>query len=121
MNRIVATLIFVSALVSAPIQNARRAAIAPDDCPTFSVACPDEVAREGKTYLVKLRMDGVEPTRKLSYKWSVSSGGEIVEGQGTPTLKVRCTHPEESITTTVEVGGLRSECPRMASCSFPVN
>ena len=121
MNRIVAPLVFLIALVSAPIQNARRSPVARDDCPTFSVTCPDEVAREGKTYLVKLHMEGVESTKKLSYKWSVSSGGEIVEGQGTPILKVRCTHPGEGITTTVEVGGLRSECPKMASCSFPVN
>jgi hypothetical protein len=120
MNRIVAPLVFLIALVSVTIQKARRSPVAHDDCPSFSVACPDEIAREGKTYLVKLRMDGVESTKNLSYKWSVSSGGEIVDGQGTPTLRVRCTHPEESITTTIEVGGLRSECPKMASCTFPV-
>jgi hypothetical protein len=121
MNRFVAPLIFAIALVSVPTRRVTRSSTARDDCPKLLIACPDEVPREGKSYLVKLRVEGAARTSKLTYKWSVGGGGgEIVEGQGSPTLKVRCTHPEQTITTTVEVGGLPKQCANVASCSFSV-
>jgi len=91
-----------------------------DDCPKLTITCPDELPKSGKTYLVKVRVEGADPTKKLSYKWSVSSG-EIVDGQGTSILKVRFTKPWESLTATVEVGGLPTNCENTASCTFVVS
>ena len=121
MNLYFRALVLSMALLMAPAGRVTLAPIALDVCPTVSVICPDEIPREGRTYLVTLRVAGVDPAKKLSYKWSVSKGGEIVDGQGTHTVKIRCTHPEESLTATVEVGGLPSECGNIASCSFPVS
>jgi len=121
MNSLFTVLFILTTLLLAPTGRTTLASTALDDCPKLSIACPDEVPREGRIYIVKLRVEGVDPARKLTYKWSVSKGGEIVEGQGTPTLKVRCTHPEESLTTSVDVGGLDEHCTSSASCSFWVS
>ena len=122
MNRIVALAVFALALVIAATGHATRPSIAHDDCPKVLITCPDEVPREGRTYLVKVRVESADRAMTLSYKWSVDGGGgEILSGQGTSTLKVRCTHPENTITTTVEVGGLPRQCVNAASCSFSVS
>jgi len=122
MKQIVALAVLAVASVIVPTGNATQGSVARNDCPKVFVTCPDEVPREGGTLLVKVHVEGTDPATKLSYKWSVrGGGGEIVSGQGTPTVKVRCTHPERTTTTTVEVGGLPSQCLNTASCSFPVS
>jgi len=90
-----------------------------DGCPKLLITCPDELPEAGKTYAVTLRVQGADE-KKLSYKWSVSNG-EIVDGQGTPTLRVRFTKPETSFTATVEVGGLPPDCENTVSCTFAVS
>ena len=121
MKRIFKALVLSFALL---VVATARPALSPsvfNGCPKLLVDCADEVPRYGETYTVQLRVEGADPATKLSYKWSVGGGGgEIVEGQGTPTLKVRCTHPENTITTTVEVGGLPGDCENTASCTFSV-
>jgi hypothetical protein len=88
------------------------------DCPKVVVECPNELPESGKTYVVKARVEGADPNKELSYNWSVSSG-EIIEGQGTATIKVRGT--AESITATVEVNGFPVDCERVGSCTFMVS
>jgi PKD-like domain len=120
MNRIYKLLVLAIALAVVPYVSAINTAVAFDECPKLAVICPDELPESGKTYIVKLRVEGADPTKKLSYNWSVSSG-EIVDGQGTPTLKVRFSESEKSLTATVEVDGLPSNCGNSASCTFVVS
>jgi hypothetical protein len=111
---------FVFALLLAPSRHAFHTAGAREECPKLVITCPKEVPEFGKTYVVQVRVDGADSTKKLSYKWSVSSG-KIVDGQGTPTLKVRFSDAGESLTATVDVGGLPDGCETSASCSFVVS
>ena len=46
---------------------------------------------------------------KLTFNWTVS-GGEIIEGQGTPTIKVLYKNKGENLTATVEVRDYSSGC-----------
>ena len=88
----------------------------PGDCPKLLIACPTDVLETGKTYTVKLVVEGGKPKYDPIYIWSVQ-GGEIVEGQGIPTLKFRVTHPNEIVKAFVEVGGFNPYCERLATCS----
>src|SRR5260370_17684073 len=54
------------------------------------------------------------------YKWTVS-GGTITGGQGTDTITVDTAGKGgQTITATVELGGIDPSCGRTASCSTPV-
>jgi hypothetical protein len=90
------------------------------ECPKVIVECPTDIPEAGKSYTVKVRVEGDTSNQELSYNWSVSSG-EIIEGQGTSSLKIRISDPSKSVTATVEVNGLKLDCDRVASCSFVVN
>ena len=90
------------------------------DCPKLIVECPTDIPESGKTYTVKLRVEGVTSNQELTYSWSVSSG-EITEGQGTSSVKIRISDSSNSVTATVEVNGLKLDCDRVASCSFVVS
>ncbi len=120
MNAMYRLIVLSVALVITPLGLTDRTQIALDDCPKLEISCPDEVPESGKTYVVKLHVEGAHDPEKLSYKWSVSSG-EIIDGQGTPTMKVRFTEGGKTLTATVEVGGLPKNCPNTASCSFAVS
>jgi hypothetical protein len=89
------------------------------DCPKLIIECPTDITESGKTYTVNVRVEGDNSNEELSYNWSVSNG-EIVEGQGTSSLKIRISEPSKDVTATVEVGGLKVDCDRVASCSFVV-
>jgi hypothetical protein len=88
------------------------------DCPKLVIECPDEVPESGKPYVVRLKIIGGKPDQELTYNWSISSG-EIVEGQGTPSIKVLIK--DRSPTATVEVNGLPTDCEKVASCTFQVS
>ena len=70
----------------------------------------------GKTYVVKLLLEGGNPKDDMNYGWTVQ-GGEIVEGQGTRSLKVRINHPNEILKAWVSVGGINPYCEGTVSCS----
>lgn len=55
-------------------------------CPTIRIFCPD-TAIFGETVTFKASLTSVDPSAKLSYKWTVSAG-TITEGQGTASIKV---------------------------------
>ena len=59
---------------------------------------------------------GADPTKSLSYNWSVSSG-TINSGQGTPSITLTQPTDCQVMTATVEVTGLGSSCQNTASCS----
>src|SRR5215510_2018319 len=120
MTAVSALLFLVITLTVASAERTGSSPLAFADCPELLITCPDEVPETGKICVVKLRVEGVNPTTKLSYKTSVSSG-EIVDGQGTSTLKVRFTEPEKSLTATVAVAGLPNDCGNTTSCTFVVS
>jgi hypothetical protein len=76
-----------------------------EKCPTFNVA--SEVGKDGAgtaTFTVSPTRDG------LTYNWTASAGS-ITSGQGTRSAVVTDPTPGNTITATVEVGGLDASCP----------
>jgi len=112
---LVLVLVFVNAFVPSLISSHSW----DGDCPKLIVECPTDIPESGKTYTIKVRVEGDNSNEELSYNWSVSNS-EIVEGQGTSSLKIRISDPSKGITATVEVNGLKVDCDRAASCSFGV-
>jgi hypothetical protein len=87
-------------------------------CPTISVSCPNDHT-PGELLIYTAASRGGDPKAILTYHWTTSAG-TIVEGQGTPMIKVRVegwsTH-----TATLKVGGLHPSCATTASCSLPIH
>jgi hypothetical protein len=84
------------------------------DCPQISVSSPSEV-EVGKPLEFKASISRTKA--KLSYTWEVN-GGVLIEGQGTPTIKVNMTAElNKGVTATLRVGGLDAACATTASCS----
>ncbi len=85
------------------------------DCPTLSVTGPAGVTGPGETMTFTANVSGGSG-EAVTYNWSVSAG-TIVEGQGTPVIKVATT-PEMAggnVTATVDIGGVCEECLRTKS------
>lgn len=112
---LVLLLVFVKAFVPSPVSNHSLV----EDCPKVIVECPTEIPESGKIYTVKARVEGDNSDQEFTYGWSVSNG-EIVEGQGTSSLKFRISEPGKGVTATVEVNGIKLDCNRVGSCSFVV-
>jgi hypothetical protein len=89
----------------------------PENCPTIYIACPTQGPETGKTYTFSLNVQGEIIGRDLNYNWSVWNG-EIVDGQGTRTIKVRVNGPKRPITATAQVGGIQPGCNAVVSCVF---
>jgi hypothetical protein len=91
------------------------------DCGTLSVSGPAGVTNPGDTMTFTATVSGgsASPT----YNWSVSAG-TIESGQGTPSIVVRTARENagQTITATVDLGGLdpNCNCQRSASESGPV-
>jgi hypothetical protein len=84
------------------------------DCPAISITGPAGITSPGKTMTFTTH----EPIGlKGTYKWSVSKGGRIESGQGTPSIKVLTSTNLKisNITATVELSGLDATCPYTAS------
>ena len=110
---LVLVLVFVNAFLPSIVSSHSSVG----DCPKLTIECPTDIPESGKTYTVKVRVEGDNSNEELSYNWSVSNG-EIIEGQGTSSLKIRISDPGKGVTATVEVNGLKVDCDRVASCSF---
>ncbi len=85
-------------------------------CPPISVSCPDQVDA-GMPITFSSSVGGnANPT----YNWSVSAG-TISSGQGTSSITVDTMGlGGQTVTATLEVGGLAPSCARTASCSTSV-
>jgi hypothetical protein len=84
-------------------------------CPTISVSCPSEVDAGAPITITSSGGDG-----NVTYNWSISAG-TITSGQGTSSIVVDTTGlAGQSVTATLEVGGLDPSCSRTASCTTPV-
>jgi len=88
-------------------------------CPTVTVSCADQVQEGAPATFTARYMPGTPPVSP-TYNWTVSAG-TITSGQGTDTITVDTKGMGgQTITATVELGGLDPSCGRTASCSTPV-
>ena len=88
-------------------------------CPTVTVDCPSE-GNEGTPITFKAEYKPGTPPVSPTYNWTVSAG-TITSGQGTDTITVDTAGKGgQTITATVELGGLDPSCGRTASCSTPI-
>jgi hypothetical protein len=85
-------------------------------CPTVSVSCPSDVD-QGSPITFTASVGG---DMTVTYNWSVSAG-TISSGQGTSSITVdTATLGGQSVTATVELGGLDPSCSKTASCTTAV-
>jgi PKD domain-containing protein len=83
-------------------------------CPTVSVSCPSSVDLGSPITFSSTTADNV------TFNWSVSAG-TITSGQGTSSITVDTAGlGGQTVTATVELGGLDPACSRTASCSTSV-
>ena len=83
-------------------------------CPTVSVSCPSDVDQGSPITFSSSTADNV------TYNWSVSAG-TISSGQGTSSITVDTAGlGGQTVTATVELGGLDPSCSRTASCTTGV-
>jgi hypothetical protein len=87
----------------------------PLNCPQLILACPTDLLETGKTYTVKLHVEGGNPKDDGFYNWSVT-GAEIVGGQGTRGLVIRINQPNETVKVWVSLG-TNPYCDSVTSCS----
>jgi hypothetical protein len=80
-------------------------------CPTVSVSEPSSVTAPGGTMTFTANVSGGGDSA-VTYNWTVSQG-EIVSGQGTPTITVQTTPAMagSNVTATVNLGNLCTTCP----------
>ena len=83
-------------------------------CPTLNVSCPDSAQPGPVTFTANV--SGGPGTQ--TYNWSVSAG-TITSGQGTSSITVDAKGGQ-TITATVELGGLDPNCGRTASCTTQI-
>lgn len=85
-------------------------------CPTVSVSCPSQVdPGQPITFTASVSSDA-----NVTYNWSVSAG-TISSGQGTSTISVDTTGlGGQSVTATLEIGGVDPACARTASCTTAI-
>jgi hypothetical protein len=85
-------------------------------CPAVSVSCPADVDQGAP---ITFNASGAE-SMNVTYNWTVSAG-TISSGQGTSSITVDTAGiGGQSVTATVELGGLDPSCSRTASCTTSV-
>jgi hypothetical protein len=88
-------------------------------CPEISISCPTGEVPVGSPATVSVDVRG-GGNPSVTYNWSVSAG-TISGGQGTPSITIDTAGlGGQTVTATVEIGGLPPECDRTRSCSFTV-
>jgi len=87
-------------------------------CPTISSSCPSEVEQGASiTYTASV---GAGTPPATTYNWTVSAG-TITSGQGTTSITVSTDNlGGQSVTATLEVGGVDPSCGRTTSCTTAV-
>jgi len=77
-------------------------------CPVINLTAPPAPIKSGAAAIFTAQINGDKG--QTIYNWSVSSGA-IIEGQGTPTIKVDTNNLEDTaITATVTIGGWCPTC-----------
>jgi len=91
----------------------------PLTCPQVTVTCSDAVD-EGSPATFTANFSQGTPSVSETYNWTVSAG-TITSGQGTSSITVDTKGlGGQSVTATVEIGGVDPSCNRTASCTTPV-
>lgn len=92
------------------------------ECPSLSVSGPSGTTAPGDSMTFTANISGGS-CDNVTYNWTVSSG-TIVEGQGTPVIRVATTKEmaNSNVTATFTASGdcLCEDCPRTASGDGPV-
>jgi hypothetical protein len=88
-------------------------------CPNVGVICPERVElNEPVTFTSTLT--GGSGVTNPTYHWTVSAG-RIMDGQGTPSIRVDTNGlAGQTLTATVSVGGYTLDCSATCSVQFPV-
>ena len=87
-------------------------------CPQISSSCPDAVDQGQSITFTATVGPGTPPAS--SYNWTVSAG-TITSGQGTTSITVSTDNiGGQSVTATLEVGGVDPSCGRTTSCTTAV-
>ena len=81
-------------------------------CPTVNVMGPAGIVEAGQKARYSAHVEPIDQSWTLEYKWTLSEG-TIDSGQGTSQIEV--IQPDASLTVTVEIRGLPSGCPAVAS------
>jgi len=84
-------------------------------CPTLSITGPAGVTNAGETMTFTANVSGGSG-ETVTYTWTVDRG-TIIEGQGTPVIRVATTEDMAggSVTATVDIGGICDQCDTRAS------
>jgi hypothetical protein len=91
----------------------------PPTCPNVAIECPDKVV-VGEPLTFRSTVTGGSPAVRPIYNWTVSAG-QIIDGQGTDTIRVNTTGlAGQSITATLSMGGYTLECSANCTVQFPV-
>jgi len=87
-------------------------------CPTISSSCPDAVDQgQPITYTATV---GAGTPPATTYNWTVSAG-TITSGQGTTSITVSTDNiGGQSVTASLEVGGVDPSCGKTTSCTTAV-
>jgi len=87
-------------------------------CPTINSSCPDAVDQGTPITFSANVGPGTPPAS--TYNWTVSAG-TITSGQGTTSITVSTDNAGgQSVTATLEVGGVDPSCGRTTSCTTAV-
>lgn len=87
-------------------------------CPSISSSCPDSVDPGQPITFTATVGQGTPPA--TTYNWTVSAG-TITSGQGTTSITVATDNlGGQSVTATLEVGGVDPSCTRTTSCTTSV-
>ena len=103
-----------SSQTTVTVANCTDCVAPPPPCPTVSVSCPDTADPGPITFTANV--SGGPGTQ--TYNWSVSAG-TIASGQGTSSITVNAS-AGQTITATVDLGGLDPNCPKTASCTTSI-
>lgn len=82
------------------------------ECPMIASTSSKKTVRKGQTVEFSAHLNGGSQDAP-TYNWTVENG-TIVEGQGTPNIKVQPLSGE-TVTAKVEIGGLCPTCPPVES------
>lgn len=109
LQRVAVSLVMLATIIFG-LQFLPSAADGADKCPSITVT---GVAGDGANALFSANVTSL--VESLTYNWSVSSGS-IDSGQGSLQINVAGA-AGQSVTATVEVGGVPSTCPATASAT----
>jgi len=89
-------------------------------CPNVGIICPERVGVNEPVTFTSTLTGGSGNVAAPTYNWTVSAG-RIIDGQGTPSIRVDTTGlAGQTLTATVSVGGYTLDCTATCSVQFPV-